>query len=204
MVAGRGITHSKRAPKANIGRQASVYGIQTWVALPESGEDAPPSFEHHPKDSLPVLEAEGISLRLILGQAYGAAAPASVLSETFYADVLLQPAARMPMPDHEDRGLHILEGSISVAGETFEAGRMMVFRPGDRISVAAGPSGARLIMLGGATLDGPRYIWWNFVSSRREKIDAAKEEWRKGEWGCGQFDLPPDDREEFVPLPAGS
>ena len=202
MVAGRGITHSKRAPKANIGRQASVYGIQTWVALPESGEDAAPSFEHHPKDSLPVLEAEGISLRLILGRAYGAAAPASVLSETFYADVLLQPAARMPMPDHEDRGLHILEGSISVAGETFEAGRMMVFRPSDRISVAAGPSGARLIMLGGATLDGPRYIWWNFVSSRREKIDAAKEEWRKGEWGCGQFDLSPDDREEFIPLPA--
>jgi hypothetical protein len=202
MVAGRGITHSERTPKELLGREASIYGVQTWVALPENGEDAPPSFEHHPKDSLPLLEAEGVSLRLILGAAYGAAAPAGVHSDTFYADVLLQPMARLPMPDHQDRGLHVLEGSISVAGETFEAGRMIVFRPKERIAVAAGPSGARLIILGGATLGGPRYIWWNFVSSRQEKIEAAKEEWRKGEWGRGQFDLPPDDRQEFIPLPA--
>ena len=201
MVAGRGITHSERAPREILGRPTALYGIQTWVALPESGEDAAPNFEHHPKETLPVLEADGINLRLILGNAYGLVAPARVFSDTFYADVLLQPGARLPMPDHEDRGLHILEGSISVAGETFEAGQMMVFRPRDRISVAAGPSGARFVILGGATLGGPRYIWWNFVSSRREKIEAAKEEWRKGEWGRGQFDLPADDRDEFIPLP---
>ena len=108
----------------------------------------------------------------------------------------------MPLPDdHEDRGLYIVEGSISVAGQAFDAGRMMVFRPRDRITVAAGPTGARLIILGGATLGGPRFIWWNFVASSREKIEAAKEQWRKGDWGHGLFDLPPGDRDEFIPLP---
>ena len=140
MVAGRGITHSERPPAELLGRRAAAYGIQTWVALPEREEDAAPSFEHHPKEALPVLEADGVSVRLILGRAYGAVAPAKVFSDTFYADVLLQPDARFPLPDdHEDRGLHILEGSISVAGQTFEAGQMMVFRPKDPISVAAGP-----------------------------------------------------------------
>jgi redox-sensitive bicupin YhaK (pirin superfamily) len=202
MVAGRGITHSERAPAESLGHRRSVYGIQTWVALPEPQEDSAPSFEHHPKETLPALEGDGISLRLILGRAYGAIAPVTVLSETFYADALLQPNARMPLPDdHEDRGLHILEGSVSVAGQSFKAGQMMVFRPGDAISVAAGHGGARLILLGGATLSGPRYIWWNFVASSQAKIDAAKEEWRKADWGRGQFDLPPDDRDEFIPLP---
>ena len=184
MVAGRGITHSERPPAELLGRSAAVYGIQTWVALPEREEDAAPRFEHHPKEALPVLEDDGISLRLILGKAYGAVAPASVFSDTFYADVALQPDARMPLPDdHEDRGLHILEGSISVAGQTFEAGQMMVFRPKDSISVAAGPTGARLVILGGATLGGPRYIWWNFVSSDREKIEAAKAGLAQGRLG---------------------
>jgi redox-sensitive bicupin YhaK (pirin superfamily) len=202
MVAGRGITHSERVPTELLGHSVAIYGIQTWVALPERDEDAAPGFEHHPREALPVLEDEGINLRLILGNAYGAVAPASVFSDTFYADVALQPGARMPLPvDHEDRGLHILEGSISVAGETFQAGQMMIFRPKDSISVAAGQSGARLIILGGATLGGPRYIWWNFVSSSQQKIEAAKEEWRKSDWGHGQFDLPPDDRNEFIPLP---
>ena len=151
---------------------------------------------------MPVLDDDGIRLRLILGTAYGAVAPVSIFSDTFYADVALQPGARMPLPnDHEDRGLHILEGSISVAGQTFEAGQMIVFPPKNPISIAAGPAGARLIILGGAPLSGPRYLWWNFVSSSQEKIEAAKQEWRKGDWGRGQFDLPPDDRDEFIPLP---
>jgi redox-sensitive bicupin YhaK (pirin superfamily) len=162
-----------------------------------------PSFEHHGEGALPAIENEGVSVRLLLGRAYGEMAPASVLSDTFYADVTMQPGARFPLPDdHEDRGLYIIEHSVSIAGQEFEAGRMMVFRPGDRITVAAGPKGARLMALGGATLAGPRYIWWNFVSSSREKIEAAKEEWRRGAWGKGQFDLPPDDRAEFIPLPA--
>ena len=203
MVAGRGITHSERAPAALLGRKVELFGVQTWVALPESEEDAAPRFEHHPKEALPTLEDSGVNFRLILGSAFGVAAPASTVSDTFYADVALRPGARVPLPDdHEERGLHILEGSISVAGETFEAGQMMVFRPKDSICVAAGGSGARFVMLGGAALGGPRYIWWNFVSSSKEKIEAAKEAWRKADWGRGQFDLPADDRSEFIPLPA--
>jgi redox-sensitive bicupin YhaK (pirin superfamily) len=203
MVAGRGVTHSERTSEASRKAPHSLFGIQTWVAVPESEEDLAPSFEHHGEGALPAIENEGVSVRLLLGRAYGEVAPAKVLSDTFYADVTMQPGARFPLPDdHEDRGLYIIEHSVSIAGQEFEAGRMMVFRPGDRITVAAGPKGARLMALGGATLAGPRYIWWNFVSSSREKIEAAKEEWRRGAWGKGQFDLPPDDRAEFIPLPA--
>ena len=180
----------------------SLFGIQTWVALPEAQEDAQPSFEHHGKESLPLIESDGASVRLILGRAYGETAPVQVFSETFYADAELRPGSLLPLPDdHEDRGLYVVEGSISVAGQAFESGQMMVFRPGDRISVAAGPAGARLIILGGATLGGPRYIWWNFVASSQDRIEAAKDEWRKADWGRGLFDLPPDDRDEFTPLP---
>lgn len=202
MVAGRGVTHSERtSAKARSGPN-SLFGIQTWLALPESHEDVAPSFEHHGKDTLPVIEDSGVSVRLILGNAYGQLAPAKMLSETFYADVRLEPGIRLPMPDdHEDRGIYIVEGSISVAGQEFEAGQMMVFRPGDRVTVAAGDRGARLMILGGATFNGPRYIWWNFVASSQERIEAAKSEWRAANWGQGRFDLPADDRNEHIPLP---
>ena len=203
MVAGRGVTHSERTSEATRKAPHSLFGIQTWVALPEDKEDAAPTFEHHGKETLPMIEDDGVSVRLILGRAYGASAPASVFSDTFYGDVTLAAGARVPLPDdHEDRGIYIVEGSISIAGQDFDAGRMMVFRPGDKITVAAGDRGARLIVLGGATLSGPRYVWWNFVSSSSEKIDAAKEQWRQARWGDGQFDLPPTDRNEFIPLPA--
>lgn len=202
MVAGRGVTHSERTSVETRKHPHRLFGIQTWVALPEDKEDVPASFEHHGKATLPVIEDDGVSVRLILGRAYGETAPANVFSDTFYADVTLAPGARFPLPDdHEDRGLYIVEGSVLVAGQEFAAGQMMVFRPADRITVAAGAAGARLMALGGATLGGPRYLWWNFVSSRQEKIEAAKEEWRRGAWGQGQFDLPADDRSEFIPLP---
>ena len=201
MVAGRGVTHSERTSASTRKAPHSLFGIQTWVALPDDREDMNPSFEHHGAEALPVIESDGVNVRLILGRAYGKTAPASIFSDTFYADVALEPRARLPLPeDHEDRGLYIVEGSVSIAGRQFEAGQMMVFRPKDAITVAAGPKGARLIALGGATLGGPRFIWWNFVSSSRDKIEAAKEEWRRGAWGKGQFDLPPDDRGEFIPL----
>lgn len=123
-------------------------------------------------------------------------------SETFYLDVTLAPEARFPLPDdHEDRGIYVTQGSVSIAGESFEAGRMMVFRPGDRITLAAGPQGARFMALGGATLNGPRHIWWNFVASSRERIEEAKTQWRAQKWGQGLFDLPPEDRSEHIPLP---
>jgi len=202
MVAGKGVTHSERTSAEGRNGPHSLFGIQTWMALPEDKEDVDPLFEHHGKESLPEIEAEGVRAKLILGSAYGEAAPATLFSETFYLDVILEPGARFPLPDdHEDRGIYVSQGSVKIAGQEFEAGRMMVFRPGDQITVAAGPAGARLMALGGATLNGPRYVWWNFVASSREKIQHAKEEWRAERWGTGQFDLPPDDRSEHIPLP---
>lgn len=202
MVAGRGVTHSERTSEASRSGPNSLFGIQTWLALPEEYEDMAPSFEHHSKAALPVIEDSGVTVRLILGNAYGETAPASVLSESFYADVKLTAGSRFPMPDnHEDRGIYIVEGSITVAGQEYAAGQMMVFRPGDKISVAAGDFGARIMILGGATLPGPRYIWWNFVASSMERIEAAKAEWRAENWGQGRFDLPVNDRDGHIPLP---
>ncbi len=202
MVAGRGVTHSERTSEATRKAPHSLFGIQTWVALPEKDEDMAPVFEHHGKEALPEFDAEGVNLRLILGRAYGETAPAKVFSDTFYADVRMRPGALLPLPDdHEDRGLYITVGSIRIAGQEFEAGRMIIFRPGDKITVAAGERGARLMILGGATLEGPRYIFWNFVSSSKEKLEEAKRQWRRGEWGEGLFDLPPDDRTGFIPMP---
>jgi redox-sensitive bicupin YhaK (pirin superfamily) len=202
MVAGRGVTHSERTSEATRKGPHNLLGIQTWVALPENEEDVSPSFEHHGKESLPLIEHDGVSLRLILGRAYGEAAPAKIFSNTFYGDATLAPGARLPLPDdHEDRGLYVVEGSVSIAGQEFEAGRMMVFRPKDHITVAAGARGAKIIVLGGETMGRHRYIWWNFVSSSKEKIEAAKEDYRRGKWGEGLFDLPTDDRAEFIPLP---
>lgn len=202
MVAGHGITHSERADGDYRKQPHSLFGLQTWVALPQKDEDRPAAFEHAPKETLPMLEGEGKHLRLILGTAYGETAPVKVFSETFYADALLEPGASIPMPDdHEDRGLYVISGEVSVSGQDFEAGKMLVFRPGDRISAKAGEQGARIMLLGGATMDGPRHIWWNFVASSKDRIDAAKESWRAGDWAHGRFRLPPGDDQEFIPAP---
>ncbi len=202
MVAGKGVTHSERTSEQTRRAPSNLFGIQTWIAMPEDREDDAPMFEHHGRDALPLLEAEGKEVRLILGSAWGERAPVRMMSETFYADVILQAGAKIPMPDnHEDRGLYVSEGSVTIAGDTFEAGRMMVFRPGDAITVTAGPQGARLMALGGETMNGPRHIWWNFVSSSRDKIEEAKQAWAAGDWESGLFRLPPGDTDEFTPLP---
>jgi redox-sensitive bicupin YhaK (pirin superfamily) len=202
MVAGQGITHSERTDGDVRAKPHSLFGLQTWVALPKDHEDDPAAFAHAPREALPELEGEGKQVRLILGTAWGQRAPVQVLSETFYADAMLDADAALPLPDdHEDRGVYVLAGEITVGGQTFEAGRMLVFRPGDRISVRAGGQGARLMLLGGATMDGPRHIWWNFVASTKERIEAAKEAWRAGDWAHGRFRLPPGDDGEFIPAP---
>jgi redox-sensitive bicupin YhaK (pirin superfamily) len=202
MVAGHGVTHSERTSVETRKGPHSLYGIQTWVALPDDAEDREPSFEHHGKEALPFLENEGVRLRLILGRAYGESAPVSTFSEMFYGDVVMAAGAALPLPDdHEDRGVYVTEGAVTVAGQSFPSGQMMVFRPGDRIALKAGEQGARIMILGGATLGGPRYIWWNFVASTRERIEQAKADWRAGKWQDGRFALPPGDTDEFIPLP---
>ncbi len=203
MVAGHGITHSERIDDETQTDPMTFFGIQTLVALPKDHEDRAADFQHASKDALPFMEGEGKEVRLILGNAYGEKAPVETASEMFYADAVLAAGAKLPLPDdHEDRGAYVVEGSVEIAGETFEAGRMMVFRPGDRISMTAGEQGARVMLLGGETLEGPRYIWWNFVASSKERIEEAKEAWARGDWGDNpRFQLPPGDDQEFIPLP---
>lgn len=202
MMAGHGITHSERTDGPLLSQPHTMFGLQTWLALPKKNEDDPAAFVHAQGSLLPELEGEGKTVRLILGNAWGERVPVDTPSEVFYADATLDPGAAIPLPDdHEDRGIYILAGEVTVGGQTFPAGQMLVFRPGDRISVRAGGQGARLMLLGGATMDGPRHIWWNFVASSKERIDAAKEAWRAGDWAHGRFRLPPDDNAEFIPAP---
>ncbi len=202
MIAGNGITHSERTSAQTRANPHSLFGIQTWVALPETEEDHGPGFEHFGKHDLPLIEAEGKRVRLILGTAYGEKAPVSTFTEMFYGDVLLDPDVTLPLPDdHEDRAVYVLDGAVSVAGNVYDSGQMMVFRSGDRVSLQAAETGARLMLLGGETLDGPRYIWWNFVASSMDRIEAAKQAWREGNWQDGRFSLPPGDTDEFIPLP---
>ena len=203
MVAGQGITHSERTDDETQTDPMPFFGIQTWVALPKDHEDRAAEFHHAPKADLPLMEGEGKEVRLILGNAYGERAPVKTASEMFYADAVLQAGAKLPLPeDHEDRGAYVVDGSVEIAGETYEAGQMMVFRPGDRVSMTAGGQGARVMLLGGETLEGPRYIWWNFVASSKERIEEAKEAWRAENWAENpRFQLPVGDTEEFIPLP---
>ncbi len=202
MKAGYGITHSERTDEGMRDKPHSLFGLQTWLALPKDREDDPADFIHVPKAELPVLQGEGKEVRLILGDAWGEVAPMPTPSRMFYADAIMAAGASLPLPDgHEDRGIYILDGEISVGGQTFPTGQMLVFRPGDRISVKAGPAGARVMALGGDTMDGPRHIWWNFVASSKDRIDAAKEAWRAGDWAHGRFRLPPGDAGEFIPAP---
>lgn len=202
MLAGHGITHSERTDGEMRSQPHAMFGLQTWLALPQKNEDDPAAFLHAPASLLPELEGEGKQVRLILGHAWGARVPVATPSEVFYADAILAPGAAIPLPDdHEDRGIYILSGEVTVAGQTFPAGQMLVFRPGDRVSARAGAAGARIMLLGGATMDGPRHIWWNFVASSKERIEAAKEAWRAGDWAHGRFRLPPGDDAEFIPAP---
>lgn len=202
MIAGHGVTHSERTSEETRKNPHSLHGVQTWVVLPDDAEETAAAFEHHKEQALPYFEDEGKQVRLILGSAYGEQAPVKTFSEMFYLDAVLQPGASIPLPDnHEDRGAYVIEGSVEVAGDVFEEGRMMVFRPGDHVSLKAGAKGARLMLLGGETMKGSHYIWWNFVASSKEKIEAAKEAWREGDWQDGRFQLPIDDTGEFIPLP---
>jgi redox-sensitive bicupin YhaK (pirin superfamily) len=195
MNAGRGIAHSERTRPELRTTGSPIAGIQSWVALPESHEESEPFFKHHPQGELPLIEEGGKIVRVIAGSLFGKTSPVQAYSEIFYADAQLAAGATLPLdPDHEERGLYLVEGEIDVAGETFERGRLLVFRPGDRITIKA-VTPARFMLLGGANL-GARHIWWNFVSSRKERIEQAKEDWRAGRFGT----VPGDDK-EFIPLP---
>jgi redox-sensitive bicupin YhaK (pirin superfamily) len=183
MTAGRGIVHSERTPPELRAAGASVHGIQTWVALPREAEEAAPSFFHHPERTLPVVEPPGATIRVIAGRAFGARSPVAVFTDTLYAAAELDPGASLVIPaEHEERGVYVVEGNVTVGDATLEAGELAVLAAEGDVAVRA-PFSATLMLLGGAKMDGPRFIWWNFVSSSRERIERAKADWREDRLG---------------------
>jgi redox-sensitive bicupin YhaK (pirin superfamily) len=196
MTAGRGIVHSERSG-ANARRiGARLHGIQSWVALPASDEEAEPGFHHHAAEALPAVEMPGARVRVLAGKAYGVASPVRVFTPTLYVEAHLDAGAEIALPaDFEERAAYVVTGSVSSEDAHAEVGEMIVFRPGADARLLA-TSGARVMLLGGAALDGPRHVWWNFVSSSRERIERAK-----GEWKERRFPNVPGDEIEFIPLP---
>lgn len=196
MSAGGGIVHSERTGEAERQHESRLFGIQAWAALPKSHEEQEASFAHHPAGDLPRITGEGKTVRLVMGQMFGEESPAVFPHPSFYAEAVLAPGAVLPLDaDYDERAIYIASGEIDIAGDVFEGGRLLVLRPGDRISILA-TSNTRLILLGGEPMDGPRHIWWNFVSSSQDRIASAKEDWRQG-----RFDTVPGDADEFIPLP---
>lgn len=195
MTAGSGIAHSERFedPATLAGGQLEM--IQTWVALPEKDEETAPSFTNYTPEQLPVFTDTGVWMRLIAGNAYGLRNDVKTHSPLFYLHVVLNAGARFGLPkEHEERGLYIAKGSVDISGTTYHEGQLLVFSRSDEPLILA-KENTTLMLLGGEPL-GERYIWWNFVSSRRERIEQAKEDWKQG-----RIILPPNDNAEFVPLP---
>ena len=196
MTAGSGIAHSERSDAGTRDTTRELFGIQSWVALPARSEEADPGFVHYGADEMPKITGEGKTVQLVAGEMFGKTSPVAAASPTLYADVLLEAGATLPLdPTYEERAIYTVSGEIDIAGDRFAPGSLLVFKPGDRISVTA-TSDARFMVLGGEPMDGPRHIWWNFVSSSRDRIEQAKEDWKQG-----RFAKVPGDEAEFIPLP---
>ncbi|MBR0556729.1 pirin family protein [Ciceribacter sp. L1K23] len=199
MTAGRGIVHSERTPENLRGGPLSISGLQTWLALPDAQEEIDPAFSHTARSAMPDFDADGATGRVVIGSTGGLSSPVKAFSDTLYVDVTLTAGGRFPFDaTQEERAVYILSGELVVAGDRFAPDQLLVFRPGDPITLEGGAQGCHVMLFGGATLNSKRYIWWNFVSSSKERIEQAKEEWR-----TGRFDIVPGDEEEFVPLPEG-
>jgi redox-sensitive bicupin YhaK (pirin superfamily) len=195
MTAGSGIVHSERTPHERRAAGGPMHGIQTWVALPQEHERHPPGFMHHPARSLPEITLPGVSMRLIVGTAFGKTSPVAVLSDMFYIAVEVEAGASFVLPDgYPERAAYVVSGQVQINGAELEAGRMAVLKERQPVTIQA-TSAARLMLLGGMPLDGERFLWWNFVSSSREAIEEAKQRWRDG-----RFDAVPGET-EFIPLP---
>ena len=196
MTAGRGVVHSERSGPEERARASRLHGLQVWVALPEAAEEAAPDFHHHRADQLPELEIGGVRMRLLVGSAWGAVSPVRAASSLFYVDAALDDRASLELPaEHEERAAYVVAGAVRFGSALFAAGQMLVFAPGARPILRA-EGATRLALFGGAPLDGPRHISWNFVSSSRARIETARLDWKEG-----RFPKVPGDEEEFVPLP---
>jgi redox-sensitive bicupin YhaK (pirin superfamily) len=196
MTAGRGIVHSERtAPALRVDGQP-IHGLQCWVALPTAKEEMEAGFAHYDVAQFPEVSGDGVCARIVTGSLFGETSPVETTSDTLFGDVTLKAGASMPLDAvTEERGVFVVSGEIDIQGDRFGSERLLVLRPGDRLTVRA-LTDAHIMVLGGAPMDGPRYLWWNFVSSRKERIEQAKAEWKSG-----RFDIVPGDAEEFIPLP---
>jgi len=192
MTAGRGIVHSERTPQELRSRGSRLYGLQTWIALPHENEECEPAFSHHA--GLPVIEENGVTVSLILGDLLGMASPVPTFSPTFYADVAMVAGRRFAVPArHEERALYVLAGELRLAGHALVPGEMLVLDTAAEVLVESAQA-SRFVIFGGATL-GPRHVWWNFVHSRRERIEQAADDWE-----AGRFARVPGET-GFIPLP---
>ncbi|GEC17027.1 pirin family protein [Nitrobacter winogradskyi] len=195
MTAGSGIAHSERTPDAQRAGGQTMLGLQSWIALPKGKEEIAPTFQHYGADSLPTVQDRGFRARVIAGSSFGATSPVEMVSPWFYAEVALEAGMSVPLDaDHEERAIYLVDGEIEIAGDRHQAPQLLVFRPGDRITVRA-TQPARMMFLGGDALEGPRHIWWNFVSSSKERIEQAKDDWKTGRFA------PVPNEHEFIPLP---
>jgi hypothetical protein len=198
MTAGRGIVHSERTGEEERARGPRVHGIQLWVALPVESEEVEPEFHHHPADTLPALERDGVCLRVLAGQAYGVTSPVRTFSPLFYVEAIMPAGSGLEVPsEHPERAVYVAEGSVQCGPEQAEEGRMLVLSSDVSVKLDA-RADARVMLIGGAPFDGERerHIWWNFVSSRKERIEQAKRDWKEG-----RFPKVPGDEEEFIALP---
>jgi redox-sensitive bicupin YhaK (pirin superfamily) len=200
MTAGRGIVHSERTAADHRDGGEPLHGLQLWVALPEKDEEIAPAFTHTAAADIPETRDNGLTLRVIAGTMHGLTSPVATLWETIFAQAHLKAGTTLPLdPEHEERALYVVAGEIEIAGDRYGSERLLVLKPGERVAVKAvgdAQMGAHVILVGGAPMDGPRHIWWNFVSSRKDRIEAAKADWK-----AGRFDIVPSDNTEFIPLP---
>ncbi len=195
MTAGRGIVHSERTRAEVRDSHSTMFGIQSWVALPKDQEEADPAFFHHPANTLPAISRDGVEMRLIAGTAYGETSPVATASPMFYVDVRMDTGTSLEVTDeHEERAVYVVEGAIAIDGETHGENEMLILAPNADVTVTA-QAVSRIMLLGGAPIDGERHIWWNFVSSSKERIDQAKADWKEGRFGKIEGD------DEFIPLP---
>ena len=196
MTAGRGIVHSERTAADHRDGGEPLHGLQLWVALPVKDEETAPAFAHTAAADIPQLRENGMTLRVVAGTLHGLRSPVATASETVFAEARLKAGTVLPLDaDHEERGVYVLSGEIEIGGDRHGPERLLVLKPGDQITVKA-VTDAHVVVVGGAAMDGPRHIWWNFVSSRKDRIEAAKADWK-----AGRFELVPGDSTEFIPLP---
>lgn len=196
MTAGRGIAHSERSPGSERAVGPELSGIQTWLALPEADEERDPAFEQVTRDQLPVIDAGGARARVIMGTLWGQTAPTSIYASTIYADIDLAPGAAVPIDaEADERALYVALGEADLDGVPLVPQTLYILKPGYAATLRSS-AGGRVMLCGGEAFRTPRYVWWNFVSSRRDRIEEAKAAWKAGDWAK----VPGDDK-EFIPIP---